>query len=168
MGTMNVCGCLKYIDRIQKRLNMQKHALMMPELEDCSISLKKEMKKLGYVVEVFQGYRSIAEQDILYNQGRTTGGKIVTKAKGGQSWHNFGCAFDMVFRPYGKWSWDEIHPWAELGRIGKGLGLEWGGDWVSFKDRPHFQIVRGLTLSEASKINKEHGLAEVWKTILKN
>jgi hypothetical protein len=43
--------------------------------------------------------RSFAEQDALYAQGRTKPGKIVTKARGGFSNHNFGVAFDIgVFK----------------------------------------------------------------------
>jgi hypothetical protein len=37
---------------------------------------------------------------------------------------------------------DESPLYAQVGGIGKGLGLEWGGDWPSFPDEPHFQIVR--------------------------
>src|SRR4051812_45095106 len=45
---------------------------------------------------VTQGLRTWKEQDALYEQGRTKPGKIVTKAKGGQSYHNFGLAVDIV------------------------------------------------------------------------
>jgi peptidoglycan L-alanyl-D-glutamate endopeptidase CwlK len=27
-----------------------------------------------------------------------------------------------------------------VGKIGKDLGLEWGGDWKTMKDLPHFQL----------------------------
>ncbi|SVE43245.1 uncharacterized protein METZ01_LOCUS496099, partial [marine metagenome] len=39
--------------------------------------------------------RTYAEQDDLYEQGRTEPGKIVTNARGGKSWHNFGLAIDF-------------------------------------------------------------------------
>ena len=40
--------------------------------------------------------RTFAEQDALYAQGRTKAGSIVTKARGGQSYHNYGLAIDIV------------------------------------------------------------------------
>ena len=32
----------------------------------------------------------------------------------------------------------------EITKIGKNLGFDWGGDWKSFKDAPHFQKAFGL------------------------
>src|SRR5690606_7828810 len=48
--------------------------------------------ELGIQLRITQGYRSIAEQDALYAQGRTAPGEIVTNARGGQSNHNYGLA----------------------------------------------------------------------------
>ena len=49
------------------------------------------------------GTRTYAEQDALYAQGRTTGGKRVTNARGGYSNHNFGVAGDFgVFSTSGE------------------------------------------------------------------
>ena len=45
---------------------------------------------------VVQGRRTIAEQNSLYAQGRTSPGKVVTKAPGGSSAHNFGLAADLA------------------------------------------------------------------------
>jgi peptidoglycan L-alanyl-D-glutamate endopeptidase CwlK len=40
----------------------------------------------------------------------------------------------------GKCDWNAPNgTWEKIGGIGKGLGLEWGGDFKSIKDRPHFQ-----------------------------
>lgn len=114
-------------------------------------------------VGIFQGYRSWGEQDALYAQGRTKPGKIVTKAKGGQSWHNFGIAVDMVFKEKGQWSWSAGFPWYKIGALGKKLGLEWGGDWESFQDKPHFQWPTKLTLAQAREFYHKGGLEEVWK-----
>ena len=105
-----------------------------------------EMHTFGYSVMVYQGFRSFAEQDALYAQGRTKPGQIVTNAKGGYSLHNYGCAVDLVFIDNGRPSWDEKYPWHILGQIGKKHGFEWGGDWPSFPDRPHLQITFGHTL----------------------
>jgi D-alanyl-D-alanine carboxypeptidase len=43
---------------------------------------------------------------------------------------------------------DESPLYGQVGGIGKGLGLEWGGDWSSFTDEPHFQIVPEAQLSD--------------------
>lgn len=113
---------------------------LKPELQQKTEIIIEEMFKQGHAVMVFQGFRSFAEQDYLYEQGRTRPGNIVTNAKAGQSRHNFGEAVDMVFMVDGKPSWAGHHPWALMGRIGKESGLIWGGDWISFIDRPHFQL----------------------------
>ena len=58
-------------------------------------------------VRIAQGFRTFAEQDALYAQGRTKPGAKVTNAKGGQSIHNYGLAVDIVLIIDGKIaSWD--------------------------------------------------------------
>jgi hypothetical protein len=53
------------------------------------------MESQGYPLLITQGLRSWQAQDALYAQGRTAPGKIVTKAKGGSSHHNFGLGVDL-------------------------------------------------------------------------
>lgn len=94
-------------------------------------------------------YRDYESQNALYAQGRTTPGKVVTRAKGGESYHNFRCAFDIVPIVNGKPSWDNADPiWDKLGNIGSLVGLEWAGNWVKFKEYPHFQYTGGLSLAQ--------------------
>lgn len=97
--------------------------------------------------------RTWEEQDELYSIGRRNikDERIVTKAKGGYSWHNFGRAFDIAIRVDGKLSWDDSLPWKELGNIGKEIGLEWGGDWVGLNDLAHFQFRDGYSLADARR-----------------
>ena len=124
----------------------------------------------GVAVMVTQGLRTWKEQDALYAKGRTAppiGRKyIVTNAKGGSSWHNFGLAFDIVvLDSIGKANWDTSHPgWARAAKIGKSLGLEWGGDWKSFKDLPHFQSVGELALADARAMFPS-GLQSIWDEV---
>lgn len=93
----------------------------------------------GLGVKIICGLRTFAEQDALYAKGRTAPGDVVTKAKSGQSWHNFGLAFDIgVFSPAGDYLGDSPN-YAAAGRIGESLGLEWGGRWTRMPDAPHFQ-----------------------------
>jgi peptidoglycan L-alanyl-D-glutamate endopeptidase CwlK len=111
--------------------------------------------------------RTFAEQDALYAQGRTklydaNGRKlgVVTKAKGGQSIHNFGLALDIVLLKdtngdgtFESASWEDTidfdkdgrADWMEIVSILKKNGWIWGGDWKSFKDKPHFEKTFGHT-----------------------
>ena len=97
--------------------------------------------KLGITLRIVQGMRSITYQDELYAQGRTKPGKIVTNAKGGSSFHNYGLAVDLV-RMNGNdvdWNYDmsKLVPYMPAGMV-------WGGNFKSIKDKPHFEITFGL------------------------
>lgn len=97
-------------------------------------------------------YRDNEAQAALYAIGRSLPGKVVTKARPGQSLHNYKVAFDVVPMRYGKPVWDAKDPiWIKVGNIGKLCGLEWGGDWTHFKEYPHFQYTGGLSLAEFQK-----------------
>ena len=103
-------------------------------------------------------YRDIESQNELYSQGRTKEGKIVTNARGGESFHNYRCALDIVPIVNGKPDWDGSHPvWAQIGEIGTKCGLEWAGNWKSFKELAHFQFTNGLTLSDLKAGKKIEG-----------
>jgi len=88
--------------------------------------------------------RTIEEQNYLYSQGRNRSGQIVTNAKGGQSIHNYGLAFDVVILldedgngTFEKAVWNGKHFNTVVVELKK-YGFEHGGDW-KFKDNPHFQ-----------------------------
>lgn len=104
-------------------------------------------------VRIVQGLRTIAEQDALYAQGRTAPGSKVTKAKGGQSFHNYGVAIDFALLIDGKeiswdtkkdWDGDKIADWMEVVSIFRKAGWAWGGSFT-FKDNPHFEKPFGNT-----------------------
>jgi peptidoglycan LD-endopeptidase CwlK len=127
----------------------------------------------GVPILITQGLRTIAEQNGLFAQGRTQAAlnavglssvkaqpdkPKVTNAKGGTSYHNFGLAIDFaLLLPDGKQvSWDlkrdgdgdKVADWTEVVQEAKAIGFEWGGDFVSIKDAPHFQMTFGLTTSQ--------------------
>jgi len=111
-------------------------------LEECDKALTGHAK-----VRITQGLRTFAEQDDLYAQGRTKPGKKVTNAKGGQSIHNYGFAVDICLIIDGKtaswetakdWDGDKQSDWMEVVVIFKKYGWNWGGDWRTLKDMPHF------------------------------
>jgi len=109
-----------------------------------------DAKNHGIDLLVTSTYRDHESQDALYAQGRTAPGKIVTNAKGGESFHNFKCAIDIVPIVNGKADWDCSHPvWAKVAELGKAAGLEWAGDWTgSLKEMAHFQYTGGKTLHQ--------------------
>lgn len=117
------------------------------------VVVEKAMESKGVKVEVISGLRSWAAQAALYAQGRTKPGKIVTKARPGSSWHNYGLAIDLGLFKNGVYL-DEAKPteadklYAEIGRVAADHGIEWAGNWTSFKESPHFQITFGKTLAE--------------------
>ena len=107
-------------------------------------------------IRITQGYRTKKQQDALYDQGRSRAGEIVTNARGGESMHNYGLAFDFVQMVDGDISYDLEYDgnnsgksdWREVAAVGKALGFEWGGDWKRFVDYPHFEMTFGYSLDE--------------------
>lgn len=116
-------------------------------------------------------YRSIAEQDALFAQGRNGDKRPrVTNARGGQSYHNYGLAVDIVLLQdrdgngsYETASWDNkidfdkdgMADWQEVVAVFKMYGWEWGGDWRNFPDTPHFQKTFGKTVIELREMVRQ-------------
>jgi hypothetical protein len=105
-------------------------------------------------VIIAQGLRTNEEQDALYAQGRTESGEIVTNAKGGESNHNYGLAFDVAGVKDGQLTYDL--DWTTLGATGAQLGFDWGGNWEKFQDKPHFENTFGYSTADLAK-KKEEG-----------
>ena len=93
-------------------------------------------------------YRDTESQNALYAQGRTTPGKKVTNAKGGQSFHNWKVAFDFCPIVNGKAQWNDVALFTKCGEIAESIGLEWAGRWVKFRELAHCQYTNGLTLAD--------------------
>ncbi|MEC0110393.1 M15 family metallopeptidase [Paenibacillus taichungensis] len=136
-----------------------------PVIRQLGEALIERCYNRGVWVLITQGLRTYAEQDALYAQGRTvlydSKGKklpIVTQVKGGYSIHNFGFAIDfaLLLKDGKSVSWDTLRDddkdslpdWSEVVEEAKKLGFEWGGDWRSFVDMPHLQMVFGLTTAQ--------------------
>lgn len=105
-------------------------------------------KKQGIDVLITSTYRDYESQNALYAQGRTKAGKRVTNARGGQSWHNFRCAFDFVPLVNGKAQWNDLRTFRKCGEIAESVGLEWAGRWKSFPEMAHCQYTGGKTLAQ--------------------
>jgi peptidoglycan LD-endopeptidase CwlK len=114
-------------------------ATLLPAVQPIARMLVQKAAANGIEIRVISGLRSYEEQDALYAQGRTAPGKIVTNARGGFSNHNFGIAFDVGVFSGGKYL-TESPMYKAVGVLGQELGLEWGGNWTSIVDEPHFQL----------------------------
>lgn len=115
-------------------------------------------------IRITQGLRTITEQDEMYSQSRTILGKKITNAKGGQSIHNYGFAVDICLIINGKtaswdtkkdWDNDQIADWYECVKIFALYGWEWGGNWKTFKDMPHFEKRNLNNWRKLSKLKKD-------------
>ena len=121
---------------------MRDITLCHPRLQVLAARLSEECGKQGLKIAIGETFRTVAEQDALYAQGRTKPGSIVTNAPGSSysSYHQWGTAFD-IYRNDGKGAYNETGRFFErVGAIGVALGMEWGGNWKSIVDKPHFQL----------------------------
>lgn len=99
-------------------------------------------QSLGIIIRVTQGLRTFEEQQVLYDMGRTKAGKIVTMAKPGSSYHQYGLAIDCAELINGNgidWNYDmeKLVPFAHK------YGIIWGGSFLKFQDKPHFEKALG-------------------------
>lgn len=121
-----------------------------PELQVCVNKFLAECKKQGLNVLVTETLRTLEEQEALYAQGRTKPGNIVTNARGYQSPHAWGVAFDFCRNEKGR-EYDNSDGFFEfVGEIAKTIfddteyDLFWGGDFKSFVDKPHIEMIKYL------------------------
>lgn len=104
----------------------------------------KAIRNAGIDARIISATRTYPEQNALFRQGRFGNpGPVVTNAKAGQSWHNFGLAWDVGIFENGKYVPDDVRPYKAAAQHGKVDGVEWGGDWKTFKDFPHYQFGTG-------------------------
>lgn len=131
--------------------NQQKIAKLHPKVrkevtlivEECNQTLTGRAQ-----LRITQGLRTLAEQKALYAIGRTIPGKKITHAKAGQSIHNYGFAIDICllinnttvsWDTAKDWDTDTKADWLECVAIFAKYGWEWGGNWKTFTDLPHFE-----------------------------
>lgn len=125
---------------------------LLPPVKDRAEKFLAACKAAGIDLIVTSTYRDAESQDALYAQGRTKPGDIVTNAKAGQSFHQYRCALDVVPIKNGKLVWNTSDPiWTVVGYLGKRAGLDWAGEWVTFKETAHFQYTGGKTLEDLQK-----------------
>lgn len=139
------------------------HPKVREEVKKAYLHVNNKLLGKGVRLRFSHTLRSFEEQDKLYALGRSTPGKKVTNARGGQSYHNYGLAFDIVLLvdkdnngTFETASWDTKADfdndlqadWMEVTNYFKSIGWKWGGDFRSFKDYPHFEKTFGYSTSQ--------------------
>lgn len=147
-----------------------------PDLQLKIMELDNLCKKNGITIGIAECLRTKEEQDALYAKGRTKPGPKVTNAPGYSysSMHQWGVAFDFYLKMDidgdGQISDDAYNnakkTFNKVGELGKLIGLEWGGEWTSIKDLPHFQLPDWG--STASKLKSMYGTPEKFIATWKN
>jgi peptidoglycan LD-endopeptidase CwlK len=145
--------------------------LLYPPFKLMLESALEEAHKQGLMAYPFETYRFPERQTHLYAQGRTAPGKIITNAKAGFSWHQYGVAVDLVFDKDPstraiEWTWEGGYAdehgdnYDKLAKIVKSYGLEWLGDLNI--ERAHFEKKFGFSIQQAKQIADTKGVLGLW------
>lgn len=104
------------------------------------------------LVRVVRRALQLSEVDFVVTEGRRSTARQAELVKAGASQtmnsrHITGHAVDLA--PYiggqVRWDWPPFHKLAEAMKAAAkelGVPLVWGGDWVTLKDGPHFELDR--------------------------
>jgi peptidoglycan L-alanyl-D-glutamate endopeptidase CwlK len=121
-------------------------ASLIPGAREVAREFLRRCRAAGNDVRIISGTRTYDEQDALFAKGRSQPGRVVTNARGGYSNHNFGIAFDIGIFFNGHYI-DDVLTEEEVSRhyravstLRGDLPLDWGGDWRSFQDEPHYEL----------------------------
>lgn len=131
-----------------------------PAIRGMAQALLDKAKAEGIDLRITFGLRTFEQQQALYDQGRTKPGNIVTKARPGQSFHNYGLAIDVAPFVNGNPDWKSTL-WDRIGELGESIGFSWGGRWKTIKDLPHFEYppktsyTKLMELKNAGKVDKD-------------
>jgi hypothetical protein len=141
---------------------MRDIALLHPDLRPKARRLVELAAAQGITLIISQTLRTQSEQDALYAQGRTAPGQIVTNLKYPYSLHCWGVAFDIAVLIGGKATWGPAL-YDKVGPLGESLGLEWGGRWTSFVDRPHFQLPGYTAAGLKARYGSPEAFIKTWE-----
>lgn len=137
-----------------------------PDLQMAVNKFLEECRNQGLDVCITETLRTQAEQEKLYAQGRTTPGKIVTNCIGYQSPHCWGVAFDFCRNKKG-YEYDNTDGFFDkVGKIAKTIfdnteyDLFWGGDFRTFVDKPHVEMIKYLPDNSTKWLINNYGTPE--------
>lgn len=133
---------------MEDKISISRLEELHPAIRDKALAAYREAVRItpvGIHPFITESLRSFERSNQLYAQGRTKPGKIVTNAKAGQSYHNYGLAIDFVNLVNGKMKWLVDENWMKVVNCFKAQGFTWGGDFRSIKDNPHFEMTFGLS-----------------------
>jgi peptidoglycan L-alanyl-D-glutamate endopeptidase CwlK len=150
---------------------------LFPPFAETLLRLEDRLARAHLPFYLFEGLRSHAIQADYWAQGRDRPGDIITWARPGESWHQYGLAGDYVLdgmldKPGVQWSWDKKsdldadgrRDWEQMAEIAVMCGLEAGWYWPAKKcDPPHVQCRYGLAIREAQELFALGGLPTVWQ-----
>jgi len=114
-------------------------------------------REKGIPIKIMDTVRNKAEQDHLYSIGRGIPGKVVTQVQYPDSFHCWGLAVDFCKAIRGQ-EYNDDKFFQTVGELAETVGLEWGGRWTKFPDRPHIQY-KGFTLT---KLKSEYKTPEAF------
>lgn len=116
---------------------------LAPDVRGVVEAFLAEAAMRGFDLSVVSTLRSCADQGTSGGPV-TVGGMVIKRASGCRSWHVWGRAVDVQIK--GEPVSMSSSRYRELGALGKQMGLEWGGDFVSNPDPIHFQYPGGLDI----------------------
>ena len=112
---------------------------LSPKTKELALEFLEKCEENGLSVRITETYRTQARQDMLYEQGRTTAGSIVTWTK--NSKHIKRRAFDIckdnTDDPYG-----DLEFFRKCAEIGKEVGFTPGYYFDEYQDMPHYELNR--------------------------
>lgn len=155
-------------------------ASLPPDFRRLAERVDRACNAAGFDLLIYSGRRTLEEQAVLYRQSRPfrdikrkadqlriagfpiladallavgpQHGDHATDAAPGESWHNYGRAFDAVPIIGGQLDWNptdkfdarkvDAH-WLRYAAEVRAAGLQWGGDWPRFRDYAHAQLGNG-------------------------
>ena len=121
-----------------------------------TVRILEALKVDGFKPKIFFGWRSVAVQRRLVEEGNSTVSFSFHNAQKKNGTPN-AYAADIIDK---RWAWgkraEQRGFWDALGRAAKDEGLYWGGDWRTFRDVAHIQLHPNYKLSE---IKRQSGLA---------
>jgi len=145
-------------------VSLARLAEVHPELSRRVQSLASQ---LDFNLRVTAGIRTVAQQNALYDQGRTAPGPIVTNAKGTESNHVLGVAVDVVpmdlADEHPDWNASDAQ-WQRIVALAAPCGLR---DGVSFRDEPHLELAEcpEVPTAETQRLYADKGVQAVWDGI---